>query len=93
LNYRRPFLALGYLIYFVDLPPTHLAKVAYLDSTAVSLFFPPGCHVVVTLAHRTHISSDSHHAACGRMVRVGECDGVEREQASSKPVDSTTTTL
>ncbi|KAJ7235334.1 hypothetical protein C8J57DRAFT_1034976, partial [Mycena rebaudengoi] len=35
LTYRRPFLALGYLIYLLDLTPTHLAKVAYLDSLAL----------------------------------------------------------
>ncbi|KAJ7275698.1 hypothetical protein C8J57DRAFT_1714273 [Mycena rebaudengoi] len=27
-----PLLALGYLIYLLDLPPTHLAKIAYLDN-------------------------------------------------------------
>ncbi|KAJ7242026.1 hypothetical protein C8J57DRAFT_1526427 [Mycena rebaudengoi] len=28
----RPLLALGSLIYLLDLPPTHLAKIAYLDN-------------------------------------------------------------
>ncbi|KAJ7230887.1 hypothetical protein C8J57DRAFT_996420, partial [Mycena rebaudengoi] len=36
LTYRRPFLALGYLIYLIDLAPTHLAKVAYLDSLSLA---------------------------------------------------------
>jgi hypothetical protein len=36
LTYCRPFLALGYLIYLIDLAPTHLAKVAYLDSLSLA---------------------------------------------------------
>ncbi|KAJ7482008.1 hypothetical protein FB451DRAFT_974399, partial [Mycena latifolia] len=36
LSYRRPFLALGYLIYLITLPPNHLANAAYLDSLVLS---------------------------------------------------------
>ncbi|KAJ7467919.1 hypothetical protein FB451DRAFT_1177583 [Mycena latifolia] len=36
LAYRRPWLALGYLIYLITLPLRHLAKAAYLDSLLLS---------------------------------------------------------
>ncbi|KAJ7492151.1 hypothetical protein FB451DRAFT_958309, partial [Mycena latifolia] len=41
LSYRRPFLALGYLIYLITLPPNHLANAAYLDSLVLSNFGHP----------------------------------------------------
>ncbi|KAJ7098806.1 hypothetical protein B0H15DRAFT_920477 [Mycena belliarum] len=36
LSYRRPILALGYLIYLITLPSNHLANAAYLDSLLLS---------------------------------------------------------
>ncbi|KAJ7041511.1 hypothetical protein C8F04DRAFT_875230, partial [Mycena alexandri] len=36
LSYRRPIIALGYLIYLITLPPNHFANVAFLDSVLLA---------------------------------------------------------
>ncbi|KAJ7271600.1 hypothetical protein C8J57DRAFT_1031702, partial [Mycena rebaudengoi] len=41
LKYRRSILALGYLIYLINLSPTHVAHMAFLDSLSLAhLGFP-----------------------------------------------------